>query len=318
MIDGLVEILEDVPAASARYQVRDDLGVPMDTLKIIEGTGGGYLGVYHRMRRHRLTVHVATSTDLLHWTHRAVLDDRATQPTIAALPDGSYLVVVEAGGGGGPAWLRVHHYPTVDRLLAGDADRTADLPHTQVPPGRLAEGTPNIYAATLAPDLDHSVIDIGFHYLRDGDVDRQARGCLTDFRRWRAAARPELDAAVEARSVRGNIGGRDVLTWHGVPVTVLEGQLRKGDWSSWRVFLYWVGSAPTEGPGAKVNSGEPPGAARPLRIRTHGGSTAFANPAVTLLRSPAGAPAVCASMFLFAEGAAAGEAGQLVYYREIG
>jgi hypothetical protein len=300
VIDRLVGILEDVASAVSRYQVRDDLGNSMDTLKVIESPAGGYLGVYHRIFGRRLTVHVATSTDLLDWRHRGVLDEPASQPWIKALPGGAFLVAVEAGGGGRPAWLRLRHYPSLARLLAGDADRTIDLPHTQVPPDRLAEGTPNIYTATLAPDLDHSVVDVGFHYFRDGNVDRQARGQLTGFARWQAAPQVALDAAVEALGVRGNIGGRDFLTWHGAPVTVIEGQLVKRDWAAWRVFLH-DGTT---------------GSARRLRIRTHRGSTAFANPSVSLLRAPSGAPAVCASMFLFGEGAAPGESGQLVYYRE--
>ena len=37
----LVDLLTDVPAATARYDIRDDEGRPMDTLKVIECPAGG-------------------------------------------------------------------------------------------------------------------------------------------------------------------------------------------------------------------------------------------------------------------------------------
>jgi hypothetical protein len=304
-IERLVGLLEDVTSATARYGARDDRGTSLDTLKVIDAPGGGYLGVYHSAYRgpagRGFAVYLATSTDLLRWTRRAELDDAASQPTITALSTGGFLVAVEAGGAGRPAWLRLHHYPTVARLLAGDADRSVDLPHTLVPPDALAEGTPNFYATVLAPDLDHSRLDLGFHYFRDGDVDRQARGELVDFRDWRARARPELDESVRPWRVAGNIGGRDALEWYGRPVTVLEGQSTKADWSSWRIYL----------------RDEVTGQTTRLRIRTHRGSTSFGNPSVSLLRGPSGTTRLFASMFLFGQGAAAGEGGQLLYHHEI-
>jgi hypothetical protein len=84
-------------------------------------------------------------------------------------------------------------------------------------------------------------------------------------------------------------------------VTLIEGQLRVGDWGSWRVFQY--------DPLTKR--------AQLLDIRTHGGSTAFANPTVTALRSPQGVSALVVTLFVFSEGAAAGEAGPLIYYRDL-
>jgi hypothetical protein len=94
---------------------------------------------------------------------------------------------------------------------------------------------------------------------------------------------------------------RDALTWRGRSVELVEGQLRKNDWASWRVFLYDPASR----------------RACPLHIRTHGGSVAFGNPTITAVTSPTGADAIVVTLFLFSEGAAAGEAGQLVYYRQL-
>jgi hypothetical protein len=191
----------------------------------------------------------------------------------------------------------LHHFPDVGSLLAARPARTFDVPQTMVSAQRLAEGTPNIVAA--ADDL--SVIDVGFHYYRDGVVDRQARGRLTGFRSWRAAADPAADTAVEAWGVRGNIGGRDSAEWNGARITLIEGQLRRRDWGSWRVFRYDRAA----------------GAAHLVRIRTHGGSVAFGNPKVTVLRAPSGRTALLATMFVFGEGAAPGEGGPLLYYHEL-
>lgn len=291
------DLLTDVPAATFRYGVADDRGVSMDTLKVIEDPAGGYFAVYHsRPRRDAFTVHLAFSRDLMAWHHRADLDHDASQPTITQLADGGFLVAVEAGGAGRPAWLRVHRYPTRQSLLDARPDRTFDAPHTLVPADRYAEGTPHIEHASP----DGSVIDLGFHYFRDGKVDRQGAGRLTDFRDWRCAAEPALDAAVEAWGVRGNIGGRDSARVS-ERIFLIEGQLRPRDWGSWRVFRY--------DPATKR--------AWPLGIRTHGGSTAFANPTVTALRSPQGVSALVVTLFVFSEGAADGEAGPLIYYREL-
>lgn len=303
------DLLTDVTKAVHRYGVTDDRGVPMDTLKVIGDPAGGYLAVYHsRPRRGSFTVHLALSQDLMSWHRHADLDHDASQPTIAALADGGFLVAVEAGGAERPAWLRVHRYPTRQRLLDARPDRTFDAPHTLVPADRLAEGTPHIERASA----DGSVIDLGFHYLRDGtaaapgdrstaSVDRQGAGRLTDFRDWRCAADPAFDAAIEAWGARGNIGGRDTAVVGSECITVIEGQLRPKDWGSWRVFRY----------------DRRAGRAWPLAIRTHGASTAFANPTVTFLQAPSGADALLVTLFVFSEGAAPGEAGPLLYYREL-
>ena len=75
----------------------------------------------------------------------------------------------------------------------------------------------------------------------------------------------------------------------------------KGDFGSWRLYLL----------------NRRTGTAAYLPVVTHGGSSAFANPTVTAITSPRGRPAIVATLFVPFEGAAPGEAGQLVYYREI-
>lgn len=306
--EQLIEIIADVPSATATYGVRDDHGATMDTLKVIENPEGGYLAVYHTgIGNGRYAVHVATSADLTHWTRRARLGEPASQPTVAATPGGGFLVVVEAGRDHAPTGLRFSFYPDLERLLGADPSRVFDAPHQVAPAGRLSEGTPNVYDVSFAPDADHSTIDVGFHFwrpgrlLRLGDVDRQARGTLTGFSQWHARPEPGLDAAIEAFGAKGNIGGREQIFWHGRPYLLIEGQLRKRDWRSWRLYLYDPAT----------------GAAYPIAVRTHGGSLAFANPTATLLTAPTGGPALLITLHLFHEGAAPGEAGPLLYYRSL-
>jgi hypothetical protein len=163
-----------------------------------------------------------------------------------------------------------------------------------------AEGTPNIYQATLSPDLAHSTIQVGFHYLKGGKVDRQARGTLSGFSRWVARPEPELDASLQRQKVAGHIGDRDHLSSRGTGLTVIEGRATASE--PWQVYLHELGS----------------GTAQPLNVKTRKGSGAFANPTITLLRGPSGAPAVVITLFLPDSAAGSGEAGELVYYKEFG
>ena len=49
---------------------------------------------------------------------------------------------------------------------------------------------------------------------------------------------------------------------------------------------------------------------------THGGSKSFGNPTATALKAPSGRDAVFVTVYVFSEGAAPGEIGPLIYYRE--
>ena len=290
-------LLENVPSATGyRYGAKDDQGNSMDTLKIIENPQGGYLGVYHALVNGVFQTKVATSTDLLSWTYRADLDAHASQATLARLSDDGYLVAYEKDSAS-ENWVRFRYYADLASLLAGSFQEEFDAPRTLAP---SAEGTPNIYSALLAPDIQHSQIDVGFHYFRDADVDRQARGTLTNFSSWTTGAETHLNQLFEALGTQGNVGDRDYTVFRGKEFNVHEGQLVQGDWASWRVYLY---DYELDSVGA-------------LNVRTHGGSTAFGNPTFTNITSPNGRPAVVVTYFVFAQGAAAGEAGELIFYRE--
>jgi hypothetical protein len=292
----LTGLLGDVRAAGAsRYDARDSAGNRMDTAKVIGDPAGGYLAVYHSGE----VCHLATSDDLMEWAHRAVVDEPATQPTIAATAGGGLLTAAEFNDGQGGR-LRIRHWPTLDALLAGRPTREFLAPRTL---SACNEGTPSIRRVGLDGGPDGSRIELGFHYHRACQVDRQARGTLTGFRTWTTATDPELDAAVERAAaaagerIGGNTGDRDHLRHLGRDYDLIEAQGRRGDFATWRVYLHDRTAGTTER----------------LEIVTHKGSTAFANPTATPLRDPAGREAIMVTMFLPLEGAAPGEAGSLLY-----
>jgi hypothetical protein len=297
----LAGLVGDVRGASAfRYDAHDSVGNRMDTAKVIASPAGGYLAVYHSDE----VCHLATSTDLMTWTHRAVIDKPATQPTIAATRDGGLLTAAEFNDGHG-GQLRVRYWPALDALLAGRPAREFLAPRTL---SACNEGTPSIRQISLDDDVGASRIELGFHYHRDCRVDRQALGTLTGFRAWTAARYPELDAAVDraaaavGEQVRGNIGDRDHLRYLGRAYDLIEAQGRLGDFATWRIYLH----DPADG------------TAQRLEVMTHGGSTAFANPTATMLHDPGGRNALVVTLFLPMEGAAPGEAGSLLYVVPLG
>lgn len=282
-------LIEDVAGATAkRYDARDSAGHVMDTVKIIQD-GSGYLAVYHFLvpSEGRFHAAVATSTDLLNWTFAHDFGAGTHQPTIHATGSG-YVMAWEQDPDN---HLAFRYFPDRASLLSGTAAKTFDAPQVL---SDCAEGTPNIYSVSA----DLSVIDVGAHYFWNCDRDRQQRGTLRDFSSWTASPQPQLDAPLLAAGVAGNIGDRDDFTYRDRDYLLMEGQFTKGDFGTWRPFLFDVRR----------------GTAEQLAIRTDGGSTAFANPTLTLLRAPDGRRAAVMTMFLPSEGAAAGESGSLIYY----
>lgn len=287
--------VENVGQASARrYAATDNTGRGMDTAKIIQDSAGEYLAVYHTMLDDgRFHSAIAVSRNLITWTRVHDFGAGSSQPTIARISDGGYVMAWEQDPSN---HIAVRYFPNRAALFRGTATRSFDTVRTL---SDCAEGTPNIYSVHLNPDIDHSTIDIGGHYFADCVADRQMRATLTDFSHWTAKPQPDVDNAVLPYGVKGNIGDRDSLVFRGHQYGLIEGQYVNGDFGSWRTFLYDYRT----------------GKADAAHIRTDGGSTAFANPSITALRAPNGRKAVLISLYLPSEGAAPGESGQLIYYR---
>jgi hypothetical protein len=300
----LRSLIENVTQATGyRYFVRDNEGTSLDGLKVLPNPKGGYLGVYHGLQQGVFTVKLARSANLLTWVRVANLDTGASQPTLAATPAGGFVLADEqdtgcTGTGPGGNCLGFRHYRSLAALLAGAADRSFQAPRTL---SKCAEGTPSIYSVRMRRSIRRSTIKIGFHYFRDCQADRQAGGVLRDFSSWSARVDGRANALLEASRPGGNIGDRDYARVPGGRFTIHEVQFRRGDFTSWRVFLY----------------DRLAGRAQQLQVKTRGSSTAFANPTFTVLRSPSGRPALLVTLFLPFQSAALGEAGELVYYREL-
>ena len=301
----LVGLLQDVKGSEGRsYGTRDSAGIEMDTAKIIPGPSeGSYLAVYHHLMGSAFEVRVATSTNLLRWEYAATLESGASQPTIAKLSDGGYLVAYEKDGGGSycggsGSCLAFEHYKSLTDLLIGRADRSKAVPRTL---SSCNEGTPNIYAATLHPDLDHSIINVGFHYFRSCDVDRQAIGTLTNFSSWKTQVDTNLNNRfTNLGTIGGNVGDRDAFLHQGRPYSLVEAQNTKNNFATWRPYLF----------DRTANT-----LTRLTLTTDKGTSTSFGNPTYTELQLPGGTWGFVATQFIFSEGAAPGEAGPLFYWR---
>ena len=285
----LRSLIEDVTQATASsYGVMDDRGNVMDTVKILAvPEAGGFVGVYHTWRDDTgaFYVHLATSSDLVNWTWRVRLASEASQPTIKPASDGGYVVAWEQEPDN---HLKFAYYRSWTDLVAGAASKTLEAPQQL---SSCAEGTPNLYSASS------TFLDVGFHFYANCDLDRQARGS-TDWMSWSAAERPLLDRAVRVHGVMGGVGDRDAISFKGSDFTLIEGQVIKGDWRTWRVFLH---------------AGQT-GEAEQLNIRTRAGSSAFTNPTIEQIEI-GGQKAILVTLFVPGEGARDADAGELIYYR---
>lgn len=294
-----LEFVESVASATRyRYDAKDDEGHGLDTLKIIENPPGDYLGVYHTNLEGVFYTKLARSFDLLNWQHVVDFDSHASQPTIERLSDGGFLVAYEKDSANGN-WLKFRYYQDLSSLVKNAFQREFDASQTLSP---WAEGTPNIYSAKLLPDISNSQIDVGFHYYKDHLVNRQAQGRLVNFNSWTSQPDTHLNTLMEKMGIQGSIGDRDHFFLRGKEYLILEAQpmLVENDWSAWRSYLYdYEEDAFTL-----------------LKVKTHQGSVVFANPTFTSITSPCGKPAFVITLFIHAAGAAPGEGGELIYYRE--
>lgn len=287
-------------------EARNNLGNSLDALDVIaappgQGVAGRYIGVHHAFVDGVFVTKLATSNDLTTWTHRGDLATHASQPTLAALPDGGFVLAFERDAPD-PQWvsvsnLAVRHYAGWAALAAGSFDREVDLPRTLAP---TAEGTPALDVRSWnGPDA--SQVAITFHYFKSITVDRQAAGMLTNFSAAGWAPQPDVtvnDLFVEL-GTRGNLGDRADLLFEGHPFAILEAQSIRSDFGSWRWFLY------------DRDRDE----ARQIALRLPGGSYALGNPTVRALSGPSGQPVLLISGYVFHQGAAAREAGQFIALR---
>lgn len=291
----LADALTDVRAAVVhRYQLKDDAGRSMDCLKVFSTGKGAYYGIHHTYDGGKFSLHLAESADLVNWKHVIALDEHASQGTVWQAEDGRFLLAYEKDAPNS-CWIRLRSYAGLTALRNGTFNEEHDIARSLAP---TAEGTPSFekvegWGKTLAS----SSIRLRFHYFKDAHVDQLAAGTLTGFSEWKAHAAPDLNERFIALGVHGNIGDRDRFQWQGRTVYLQEGQLKRLDWASWRVYLCDESGAPIQR----------------LDIKTHGGSTAFCNPNATWLTGPQGSRLLVVTAFLPSEGSAPNESGSLLY-----
>ncbi|HVI47856.1 MAG TPA: hypothetical protein VM802_23505 [Chitinophaga sp.] len=284
--------IEKVTSADARkYNAKDNVGHTMDCAKIIPNPEGGFIAVYHTYVNGEAKVNLASSPDALNWTWIRELagsnTGSASQPTIAVAAEGGFIMAWEQEP---KNHLKFTYFSSWQNLKNGAVSKSFDAPQTL---STCAEGTPNLYSASITR------LDVGHHYYANCDVDRQARGTLTNFNSWSTQKQPNFDNALLYWGVKGNIGDRDATWFNSYQFGLIEGQGIKGDFGSWRTYLYdyQTGNADT------------------LHIVTDNHSTAFANPTITNITIN-GQRALLVTLFIPSEGAGNGEAGELIYYKK--
>jgi hypothetical protein len=304
----LVSIVQGVTLATrVQYNSHDTAGHTVDTIKIIQRAGGGYVSAFHSPDgAGSFAVRFASSTNLLTWSPGAGSVANASQATLARRPNGSFLAAYEKRSTDGRSQLQFGQYAGVSALLAGTASSVLPVSRSL---STWNEGTPSLR------DVGDTSATVGFHYLATDmspAADRNARGRLDGFPgtapTWGSiTVDTPVNTAVKAlEPAAHHIGDRDEIVFRGYGFRLVEAQTRRDDWSSWRVFLYDETAA---------GLGDTSHAMTQLNIRTHGASSSFGNPTATVVTDPGGSRAVVMTLFLFSEGAAAGEAGELIYYR---
>ncbi len=312
----LISRLAATPLAF-RDSLHDSAGNTMDTAKILQASPGNYLAVYTTGN----VIKLATSTDLMNWTYVRDLDTSATQPYIAAGPDGSYLLADEkfdaAGATSGSSHLYFAHYASLGALLAGQPDWHAAPPldpslHGDRFYSQCNEGTPDIHGIRLA--RGQAEVSFGFHYnSRCGSPgpDREAYGSFTvtgidpgtgqATASWSATRDIVRDKAAAAIGYTGSQGGRDDITWHGWRFSIGEAQCGSRitadctvgddayDFASLRYILYDYSNR------RAYPVAIPPGVetARGSVARCHG------NPKITALNAPGGRPVLVVTGYIF-------------------
>jgi len=301
-----LDVFADVTESTGHvYGLRDNQGNSMDALQVIEDDVRGYLGVYHTYKDGVFTANLARSPDLLNWRFQtAIGGPRTAMPTIFRASNNGFVTAFEQSNTEGEIHLHFDYYENRQDLTGYAPARSFDAPLTLSTTSTKAEGTPLIKSVLLDFSIDSSTIEVDFHYFdeRNPAVDRQARGTLTNFQSWKTNKQEGLDGSLEALGVKGNIGDRDRLQLFGSNTLLIEGQLEPHKWETWRLFQWRDSSV----------------GLKPLEVITHKGSSAFGNPSAEVLVSPNGRLSLGLGAFLFGEGAAPGESGQLFFYREFG
>lgn len=254
--DSIIHLIEDVSTSDYYvYNAKDNYENTMECAKIIAYQNDTFIAVYHTVKNNIFSVKVAISTNLQSWYFKKTLATNASQPTIYKIENNSFYLAWEQEPSN---HILLSYYNNLSDLIHNLPYLQKELTHTL---SSKAEGTPNIYS------VSDSSIKIGFHYYCKGDVDREATGILQNLQSWSTQKEPCLDRSLSNYSINGNIGDRDNLNLFGHDFLAIEAQGKKGDFGTWKCYLY--------SPETNVSKWIP--------FKTHKGSSNFANPTISIL-----------------------------------
>jgi hypothetical protein len=295
-------LIEAVPAARSVYGLRDSAGHTMETLKVVPDptSSGRFLGVYDWLSNGEYHVGVATSTDLRSWTWRRTVGGATSQPYLAFSPRKEPVLAVQVSS---TSQLRFSFWPSVAKLMGtARPSRVYNAPKTL---STCAEGSPDIrsvtYAGSASTITSGSTIVVGHHYSSGCKTDREAVGTLTNFNRWTTTAASSVDSDLTGAGAVGKHGDRDQFSYGSGRWQLYEGEdSSTATMADWRPYLYNAATSET----------------RQLTVHTAGGSTAFADPSVTVA-SVNGVPSMIVTLLVPSQGAARGESGELIYWNPL-
>ena len=277
-------------------------GVTADVIKIIQTPSGSrypYLAVYHHLvGGDRFGSYLAYSNDLKSWQGIGMIDDYSGMPDVRILPDNSVVFAQERNPSKNRPYVQVRYYRTLSGFISNPTSPTSsfDIPGSG---GASADGTPEIGRITYGGDINQSSIEISYHYFLNSQVDKQAKGTLTNFASWTAVTDSGTNSALESRGYP-DIGKREYFQVGATVYELVEADVTTpytANWDTWRTFLI------------NKNTGE----VRQLAPNIAGGAYSVGAPTASFLTLPDGTPAVAFAYFLFSQGAAQTPSGPHMY-----
>jgi hypothetical protein len=305
------EIFEGTGQGFGLTALKDNRGVSMDSLKIVQENASTFAGIYHqRIGNDKYCLALALANNLMarDWTFIKNIDcNYASQGDLQRLPDGRYLLAYEKNGADTPPfkmlkrpYIRIVAYRNLDALKAGLPEKVFDLPKTAL---AKADGTPNFRWIRYNGDLDSIYIEIGFHsrvLVGFKFLDRNYIGQLDSFQSYRSMPQGNINKRID-KTAKGNIGDRSFLLMDNHPYSIIEGQTRYQDWGSWKIYLF------DETTQSVVRAGV---------IATPCGSSSIGNPNFSIVTID-GMLYLVGSVYVFSEGSKCGEAGTFLFGRRI-
>jgi len=155
---------------------------------------------------------------------------------------------------------------------------------------QTAEGTPSFESVNIKDhDLDRSEIKMRFHYFKDGNVDQQAIGTLSGFFDWKTEPLVRINSNLLDMGYNGNLGSRSRFQMNNTDYYLIESQITKNLWNSFRIVLTKGVSTPLWQLDFNL----------PDKYKDW---KSFANPKITKLKKPDGSELFLISIFVHGHG----------------